>query len=63
VAHGQLVVAQARPAELAARIEKTEMSLSWRVDDKSWGNSACVSLRTPLPIAVPDDPSSHSRIS
>lgn len=50
-------------AELAARIEKTEMSLSWRVDGKNWNGGACASVGAPLPIAVPDDPSSHSRVS
>ena len=50
-------------AELAARIEKTEMSLNWRVDSKSWNGSACASMGATLPIAVADDPSSHSRVS
>ena len=50
-------------AELAARIEKTEMSLNWRVDGKRWNGGACASVGAPLPISVPDDPSSHSRVS
>ena len=50
-------------AELAARIEKTEMSLNWKVDGKRWNGSACASVGAPLPISVPDDPSSHSRVS
>ena len=50
-------------AELAARIEKTEMSLSWRVDGKRWNGGACASVAAPLPAVVRDDPSSHSRAS
>ncbi len=50
-------------AELAARIEKTEMSLSWRADDKRWNGSGGAPVRAPLPITFTDDPSSHSRIS
>ncbi len=50
-------------AELAARIEKTEMSLNWRVDSKRWNGSACASMGATLPVVVADDPSSHSRVS
>lgn len=50
-------------AELAARIEKTEMSLNWRVDGKRWNGGGCVSVGAPLPIPLSDDPSSHSRVS
>jgi len=50
-------------AELAARIEKTEMSLSRRVDGKQWNGRGCVPMGSPLPIRVADDPSSHSRVS
>ena len=50
-------------AELAARIEKTEMSLSWRMDEPSWRDEARGPL-TPLPaLVLRDDPSSHSRVS
>jgi len=50
-------------AELAARIEKTEMSLNWRVDGKSWKGNAHGPLGPPLALALQDDPSSHSRIA
>ena len=50
-------------AELAARIEKTEMSLSWRMDERSWRDEARGPM-TPLPaLVLRDDPSSHSRIA
>ena len=50
-------------AELAARIEKTEMSLSWRMDERSWTGEVLGPLTTAPAIVVRDDPSSHSRIS
>lgn len=50
-------------AELAARIEKTEMSLNWRVDGKRWNGGSCASVGAPPPITLQDDPSSHSRVS
>ena len=50
-------------AELAARIEKTEMSLNWRVDGKRWNGGGCASVGAPPPITLQDDPSSHSRVS
>ena len=48
-------------AEVAARIHKTEASLSWRTERTSpWPQGS--DLPTPLPVAARrDDPSSHSR--
>ncbi|MCB1009136.1 MAG: hypothetical protein KDB94_09605 [Acidobacteria bacterium] len=50
-------------AELAARIEKTEMSLSRRTDGRRWNGGGRLPVGAPLPIRVADDPSSHSRVS
>jgi hypothetical protein len=50
-------------AELAARIEKTEMSLSRRTDGRRWNGAGRLTMGAPLPIRVPDDPSSYSRVS
>ena len=50
-------------AELAARIEKTEMSLSWRMDEPSWGGEARGPLTTAPALILSDEPSSHSRIA
>lgn len=50
-------------AELAARIEKTEMSLSWRMDERSWRDEVPGPLTTAPALVLQDDPSSHSRIS
>jgi hypothetical protein len=50
-------------AELAARIEKTEMSLSWRMDEPSWGVEASGPLTTAPALILSDEPSSHSRIA
>ena len=50
-------------AELAARIEKTEMSLTWRMDERSWRGEVPGPLTTAPALVVRDDPSSHSRIS
>ena len=50
-------------AELAARIEKTEMSLSWRMDERSWSGKVPGPLTTAPAFVLRDDPSSHSRIA
>jgi len=50
-------------AELAARIERTEMSLSRGTDGRRWNGGGRLPVGAPLPIRVPDDPSSHSRVS
>lgn len=48
-------------AELAARIEKTEMSLSWRNGEASNAGAAAFAGSVP-PSGLSDQPSSHSRI-
>jgi hypothetical protein len=50
-------------AELAARIEKTEMSLSWRGDGRGRKEEGRRPLAPVPAFAVRDDPSSHSRIA
>jgi hypothetical protein len=50
-------------AELAARIEKTEMSLSWRTDERSWLEEVRGPFTPPPALVLSDDPSSHSRIA
>jgi hypothetical protein len=50
-------------AELAARIEKTEASLSWKTRDNGWRIDAAELLATPPSRAQFDDPSSHSQIA
>jgi hypothetical protein len=50
-------------AELAARIEKTEMSLTWRMDERSWLEEMHGPLTPPPALVLSDDPSSHSRIA
>jgi hypothetical protein len=50
-------------AEPAARIEKTEMSLSWRMDERSWRGEVPGPLTTAPALMLRDDPSSHSRIA
>ena len=50
-------------AELAARIEKTEMSLTWRMDERRWRGELPGPLTTAPALVLRDDPSSHSRIA
>ena len=50
-------------AELAARIEKTEMSLNWRGDGQPWRGGASAPLGRRSAAREHDAPSSHSRIA
>ncbi len=58
--HGQAGTAS---AELAARIEKTEMSLNWRSDGQPWRGGASAPLGHRSAAREHDAPSSHSRIA
>lgn len=49
--------------ELAARVEKTEMSLSRRENGNRWGGGGRLPIGAPRTLRVADDPSSHSRAS